>query len=368
VDGYLESYHFPDGRIIYKGKGKDLQIDYYEFKITDHLGDLAVTFREADDGQLEVLQRHYYYPFGMNFRLQSPVMNTPTENRYQYNGKELEKDMGINLYDYGARWYDAAVGRWTSVDPLAEKYAGWSTYSYTFSNPIRYVDPNGMAPEDIIFYNAVGVEVHRVASKTINRVYVVNSDDGTLDFNPVTNFIQGANTVETAQMFVGMAPDKFSEATGVSLRFVGRANENNVRQADGILTVSLQFGDNRTMDIGSYDAISGPYGRGALENGNYEIGRVGPPRNPSSSYSARGVAFTVDIEPLFDTERNLLRIHPDGGTPGTMGCVGLTRCTAGDLSTFYNNMKTFTKAYNGVHLNVNIENNPNNDGRENNDK
>ncbi len=59
--------------------------------------------------------------------------------------------MGINLYDYGARWYDAAVGRWTSVDPLAEKYAGISPFAYVAANPIAYVDPDGRR-----FYFAAG--------------------------------------------------------------------------------------------------------------------------------------------------------------------------------------------------------------------
>jgi len=57
-------------------------------------------------------------------------LNTSIENRFQYNGKELEKDGGIGLSDYGARWYDASVGRFTSVDPLAEKYSFPSPYAY----------------------------------------------------------------------------------------------------------------------------------------------------------------------------------------------------------------------------------------------
>ena len=63
--------------------------------------------------------------------------------RYKYNGKELDRIHGLNLYDYGARLYDSALGRWTSVDPLAEKYYEISPYAYCANNPVVFVDPDG---------------------------------------------------------------------------------------------------------------------------------------------------------------------------------------------------------------------------------
>ena len=55
----------------------------------------------------------------------------------------MNEDFGLNLSDYGARWYDAALGRWWSVDPLAEKYAGQGIYNFVANNPLYYIDPNG---------------------------------------------------------------------------------------------------------------------------------------------------------------------------------------------------------------------------------
>jgi len=150
-NGEIEAYYFGDGRVVF-GESNSI----YEYNLKDHLGNTVVTFSDKDDDDEistlpedeEVLRRTHYYPFGMTMDL--PFLedfNNP-ENDYLYNGKELNKDFEINLSDYGARWYDAAIGRWGGVDPLADdpSQVSWTPYHYTYNNPIKFIDPDGKSP------------------------------------------------------------------------------------------------------------------------------------------------------------------------------------------------------------------------------
>jgi RHS repeat-associated protein len=67
---------------------------------------------------------------------------------YRYNTKEYQDELGLNMYDYGARNYDPAIGRWMNIDPLAEKAVFISPYRYAFNNPLTFVDPNGKYETD----------------------------------------------------------------------------------------------------------------------------------------------------------------------------------------------------------------------------
>jgi RHS repeat-associated protein len=136
----------------------------FDYHIKDHLGNVRLVIEPDASNNPVVLQANDYYPFGMSYS------TAPGVNKYLYNSKE-EQEMPGKFLDYGWRMYDAQLGRWHGVDPLAEEYQRWSPYVYTLNNPIRFIDPDGMRVwpgEGTINAKNVG----KIDDKTLNQVHV----------------------------------------------------------------------------------------------------------------------------------------------------------------------------------------------------
>ncbi|MCB9234797.1 MAG: hypothetical protein H6581_24300 [Bacteroidia bacterium] len=118
----------------------------YEYYYTDHLGNTRLGYSDLNgDGKVtktEIIQEAHYYPYGLELQgLGTPQIGNP--HRWLFNGKENEEDFALAWQDFGARRYDAQVGKWMGVDLMAEKYYGWSPFNISLCNPIRNFDPNG---------------------------------------------------------------------------------------------------------------------------------------------------------------------------------------------------------------------------------
>ena len=107
----------------------------YHYNLKDHQGNNRVVVDE--EGAVEEVND--YYAFGGLMSTSSRQSVQP----YKYNGKELDRKGGLGWYDYGARMYDAALGRFMKTDRFSEKYVSLSPYQYGANNPVNNIDVNG---------------------------------------------------------------------------------------------------------------------------------------------------------------------------------------------------------------------------------
>ncbi|GEJ43567.1 DUF6443 domain-containing protein [Chryseobacterium sp. ON_d1] len=121
----------------------------YIYQYRDHLGNVRVSYAKNNEGAVEITGTNNYYAFGANHIGGVKSLLGGYQN-YKYNGKELQES---GMYDYGARFYMADLGRWGVVDPLAESYRRHSPYNYTVNNPINFTDPDGRWVRGAGFWN-----------------------------------------------------------------------------------------------------------------------------------------------------------------------------------------------------------------------
>ncbi len=116
----------------------------FVFVSNEHFNYVDVYFDDVTVGHTPspIVSTSDYFPFGLSYN--SMERAGSLEQKYMYNGKELQDEMALNWYDYGARMYMPEIGRWGVVDPLAEKSRRWNPYRYGFDNPVRFIDPDGM--------------------------------------------------------------------------------------------------------------------------------------------------------------------------------------------------------------------------------
>ena len=136
-NGVLKQILVDGGYISFSGSAP-----YYHFYLKDHLGNNCVALSPSGTAE----QVNHYYPFG-------GLLGESTGNtvqRFRYNGKELDRTHGIDWYDYGARHMTPDAGRFTTIDPMAEKYYNTSPYAYCANNPVNTIDPNGMEKLDVL--------------------------------------------------------------------------------------------------------------------------------------------------------------------------------------------------------------------------
>ena len=152
-------------------------------------------------------------------------------NRYRYNAKEEQVIGNIGLIDYGARFYDPDLSRWTTPDPLAEKYYGISPYAFCNNNPVNFVDPDG---RDIWHINKNGVVTWEEESEE-HRLYSIDSYNNRSD-----NYVIVAN------------PEVLKNLEGAGVR-----SYTSINGLNDIVNVFKFAADNSDVDWALHQGASG---------------------------------------------------------------------------------------------------------------
>jgi RHS repeat-associated protein len=117
----------------------------YVYQYKDHLGNVRLSYAKNTQNALEIIDETHYYPFGLKH--QGYVTIQESDNKYKYNGKELQDELGLGMYDMEARNYMPDIGRWGNLDALAESFFKYSPYNFSNNNPTFFADPSGLSPE-----------------------------------------------------------------------------------------------------------------------------------------------------------------------------------------------------------------------------
>ena len=145
----LESIAHDEGRFVALSPSSGTTTTQFidTWHVRDYLGSvrtiLDITQNETavTDASAVILEQNDYLPFGTRVNLSAQAYDP--SNRYRFNGKEEQVTGSLGLTDYGARFYDSLLPRWTTQDPLAEKYYSFSPYAFCNNNPVNFVDPDG---------------------------------------------------------------------------------------------------------------------------------------------------------------------------------------------------------------------------------
>ena len=190
----------------------------YHYYLKDHQGNNRVVISQS--GTVE--ETSHYYPFGGVFASAGNIQP------YKYNGKELDTKKGLNWYDYGARHYDAVLGRFITVDALYDKHFKVSPYVYCGNEPVGRIDPDGNDWRVQTHYNR---ETDKIEYKiTVRAALINNSNNKELDIKTLAGQI-----VEQVNAAYTISGDDFVSTMDMQLRTVNSVDD--IKDTEHVLQI-----------------------------------------------------------------------------------------------------------------------------------
>ena len=290
INDTLQYFGMEEGRVRIATGGYFV----YDYFLKDHLGNTRMVLTDDYNVSSPILEADSYYPFGLQQKEISAVASILNlQNKYLFNGKELNEDLNLNWYEYGARDnFDPQIGRFHSQDPIATIYPNYSPYQFAGNEVPNTLDLDGREP----FYgytNKYGQLVTMPAGDNLRRTQPPTSPEARAAFNRAMSPGPGAAASSAAIMkgmvLVGVAAIDIFLTKGWITRMVaasslfGTAEHNKLptgtpqgqaqeqREKEN-LSNAIVFGSGEILGLAKGSAITNPFH--GLTSIN-KIGKVG---------------------------------------------------------------------------------------------